>query len=390
MIQFNAFVACSFDEKDELVRKNYEELLRNMGFKPDVRDIRTDNGRLSDEIIEAIKSNDVFVAILTQRDGNIPSWLSFETAFAYSSKKSDKIFVLYEDVLKDKLSGVFEDIKSKAIFKRNDLRSFNVVNRLQIFREKLISQMYVPLYQFDEVIAYRELINQECYILASQKTVRVIGNNKLYELKHKTNRVSSDDSVDMSIDDKDFVFDGEVYSKKNKQIYGDIIRNDACAFQISVKFPEGLEKEEDNKSDEFAKYYFKLKRKNYKKFIKEEVDNSESYWKFLQDEQKEGNFFQRTNHYIVYPTKKLKLIVKFPKNYPVEKYKAIALIHDTTNVNEEETDRLYIKKVEEFGQITLILEVDFPKINHSYHLCWEPPTRDKLIQRGFELKGENK
>ena len=364
MITFNAFYSHSFDGKDYEICEKFKKIFEAFDFR--IYEHKNREGEsLSDEIIEHIKNKDVFIGVITKNS----LWLTNEMSIAYSLKK-DKMILFYEDNINT--NGVISESQIRKIpFNRenflNSLINNNILGTLYKFKENLIGEMYFPFYMFEETHSVRRIIDKDNYEIRERKTVISL-NDFLKEIPYTSRAISGND-IDISAKEINFEVLENPFVKK---VYLEEKRNDSQEIAIATIISPNLSKGEK------ITYQFKIKRKNLKKFFKEDVDIhylSKRYPVY------NGTYFQWSNTLISQPTKKFILEVEFPENYKIGKYGSFIFLNKTSNRNEDEEKRVKVKLIDRIGQQILRLEVMYPKINHNYHLYWEPPSKDEYLKR---------
>jgi len=297
-----------------------------------------------------------------------------ELSIAYALKK-DKILVFYEKGLS--IDGVLNDVKRKIPFEKDKLFDNiicgGIIETIYKFKEDLIGDMYFPFYMFEEIYAIRKIINKKEYEIREKRTV-VSLNNNLKEIPYSS-RVISERDIDISVKNTEKDFSFEVLNKpSNVNVKYKITRNYKHELKfITIISPQLIKGEK-------ISYQFKIKRRNLKKYYKEDIDLDEKH----QYDVYERTYYQKTNSTITQPTKKLILEVEFPENYKIKDYGCYVFLKETSNRNEDEEKRVKVEKIDRINMQILKLEVMYPKINHDYYLHWEPPSRKELENMNFK------
>jgi hypothetical protein len=357
---FEAFYSHSFDRKDKEICDIFKSIFESFGFNIYEHKQREGQG-LSDEIINHIKEKDVFIGVITKNS----SWLKNEMSIAYALKK-DKVLIFYEKDID--VDGVLNESKIwKVPFERDNLLDSiihnNILGNIYKFKEDLL-EVYFPFYMYEEIYAVRKIIDKNNYEIRERRTVISL-NDLLKEIPYSS-RVISGNDLDISVKEPEKNFSFEVLEKPlNKQVNFEIKRNDSQEFKFVTQIHPNLSKGEK------LKYQFKIKRKNLKKLYKEEIN----IHKKQQYSVYNNTYFQRTNIVIEQPTKKLVLEVEFPEKYKIGEYGCYVFLNKTSNRNKNEEQRVKVELIDRIDKQIVRLKAIYPKINHNYHLYWEPPFK---------------
>jgi len=361
MINFEAFYSHSFDRKDKEICEIFKKIFESFGFRIYEHKQREGN-KLNNEIINHIKEKDVFIGVLTK---NYSSWLTNEMAVAYALKQ-DKILIFYEQGME--INGFVSDSSIRKVpFEKKDLLNSlidnNILGTIYKFKEDLIGEMYFPFYMFEEIYAIRKIIDKDNYEIVEKKTVISL-NDSLKEIPYSS-RVISGNDLDIRAKSTEF----KVLEKPlNKEVNFEIRRDHPQEFKFVTVISPNLSKGEK------ITYQYKIKRKNLKKFYKEDINRHQKQ----QYSVYENTYFQRTNIEVEQPTRRIILEMEFPENYKIKKYGCFVFLNNTSNRNIDEEKRVKISLIDKIDKQILRLEIMYPKINHNYHLYWEPPSKKEL------------
>ena len=359
MVTFSGFYSHSFAPEDKEICKKFEEIIKSFGFEL-YEHKRRESEPLSKEIIKHIEEKDVFISVITKNS----FWLRDESTVAFHEKKPMIIF--YEEGLN--LDGILNDNSiNKVPFRREDLLNSlidnGILKTLYYFKETLIGEMYFPFYEDEEIYVVNKIINKNLYEVRQKRTIISL-NDYFNEIVHISKKVSNINKS-IKIDKKSFCF--KILEKPNVNINHKILINKKYEFRILVNIVPNLKKGKK------IIYQFKFQRKNLKRFFLEDKIKRKQIYKVPKN-------FECMNFIIDSPTKKLILKMEFPENYDIKKFKAYVFLINTSNRNYNEEKKVQVFLNDNVGYKSLKLVVNFPKINHIYHLCWEPPSKEEYLR----------
>jgi len=362
MIEHSLFLSYSFEEKPKIIRY-FENLLSNFGFNIYKHTYR-ESAILNNEIEKDIKSRDVFVAVITKNDNNtIKEWLISEITFASVYKKTNMLLFIEDGII----SSVLNEIESiKIPFNKKTLHK-DIINRsfvksLYMFKEKLIGDIYFPLFEQEKLLYIVNIISKDLLEISSRVKVKSLSNS-FQEIVHTSNSLNK--TSDISIKENKFKFKC-LQHPDDINLKGILKVNSKENIRLSILADDYIKK------DNFIEYEYSFKRQNHKAFTqKEALKRNKSYY---YEEVYKNTSYSRQNVSIEHPTKELIHKIKFPTNYKIKNYGIYVFVIKTSNRDIEEEQRIYkyLSLIDDINNLSLSLHIKYPKLNRNYHIYWTP------------------
>ncbi len=370
MREISALLCISFDKRDREIRDKIKELLESFNFDVEIIDYKHSSEDLNTLIEEKMKEKEAIFVVFTSSGSD---WVRDEAITAYL-KRRNSLFIFFEDDFKKFAIGKLEKKDyAFAVFERKnfyqELVEKGAIKSLQGFRENLFLSKYNIDFEYELIETQTEILSEKEVKVSEKRHLVVVNKEAEIEEDIYITRVDKENETINVIDVK-FI---PLLYPSNKDIDCDEIKHEK-EFRIVVRINPPLKYEEN------LIYSFSYKVDNNKAYYKEEVDNSNAM----------RSIYRNTSYVwkirtVRKPIKYLKQIVKFPLGYDVDKYGIFVTGEkDSNRFLQEENRVIYEKRTDIDGKVELIMVVHNAKVGYSYHLWWEPPSKEKVEDKGNE------
>lgn len=379
-------VFVSHSTRSKALKDFFVSLLTDAGFRPEVFDYGTPDAPTVRQA-ELIKSSHGFIGLLVlEENGAISPAVIQEIGIALAEEKPMQLFA-FGDIHLDLIPGAreqttakietYQPLSSNAVVLDGEnarllfmaLRQFTS-RMANIYEHKGEQTFFYKSFRIEQELRNRETIYIKNTISASTRT-------RLVTHTHEGSLFCDRGQTDgVLLKDDNWRF--RMLQPRGTDVSLRMSKNTREFFRFLFDFNPPIEAGTD------IKYGYDRTHENFFPYTLEELDEAIAKG-LISHKQMAKSRLMGQDFVVTRPTENLSISMKFPPSYNIEEFEAIACQAGVDEPDRSESDRAsQCCKLEHDGfdeVTTLTLDIDHPRIGHTYFLLYRPPS-EQLLKKG--------